>query len=59
MSYKNIKFSENLIGKNQPIFIIAEIGATHNGDLDQALLLIEAAKKSGAQAVKLGQQNPK
>ena len=58
MSYKNIKFSENLIGKNQPIFIIAEIGATHNGDLDQALLLIEAAKKSGAQAVKLQTVNP-
>ena len=34
------------------IFIIAEIGINHNGDLKLAKKLIEGAKKSGANAVK-------
>ena len=33
-------------------FIIAEIGINHNGNLNRALKLIDAAKKSGATAVK-------
>ncbi len=33
-------------------YIVAEIGANHNGDMDLALKLIEEAKKSGADAVK-------
>ena len=41
------------IGINKKVFIIAEIGATHNGEIDQALKLIDAAKNAGAQAVKL------
>jgi len=58
MYYNNINFLHNNIGKNQPVFIIAEIGATHDGDLNQALSLIEVAKKSGAQAVKLQTVSP-
>ena len=53
MNYQNIKFENYNIGANQPVFIIAEIGATHGGDLNQALSLIEIAKNVGAQAVKL------
>jgi N,N'-diacetyllegionaminate synthase len=34
------------------VFIIAEAGVNHNGSLDLALQLIEAAKASGADAVK-------
>ncbi|MDV7339042.1 pseudaminic acid synthase [Terasakiella sp. A23] len=41
------------IGKGQPPFIIAEVSANHNGDIGRALELLEVAKKSGAQAVKL------
>ena len=58
MNYNNIKFLNHNIGKNKPVFIIAEIGATHDGDLNQALSLIEIAKKSGAQAVKLQTVSP-
>lgn len=36
----------------QPPFIIAEIGINHNGDLNTALRLIDAAKLAGANAVK-------
>lgn len=33
-------------------FIVAEIGASHNGSLDRAIALVEAAAKAGASAVK-------
>ncbi len=35
-----------------PVFIIAEAGVNHNGDVDQALQMIEVAAKAGADAVK-------
>jgi len=40
------------VGADHPVFIIAEAGVNHNGDLDQALALVDAAADSGAQAVK-------
>jgi sialic acid synthase SpsE len=39
-------------GVFERVFIIAEAGVNHNGDLDTALRLIEAAKNAGADAVK-------
>lgn len=38
--------------KNDGVFIIAEIGVNHNGDIITAFKLIEIAKKCGADAVK-------
>lgn len=40
-----------MIGKDK-VFIIAEAGVNHNGDLNLALKLIESAKKTGADAIK-------
>ena len=37
---------------NDAVFIIAEAGVNHNGDLQRALKLIDAAVKAGADAVK-------
>lgn len=40
-------------GKNlEPVFVIAEAGVNHNGDTTLALQLCDAAKKTGADAVK-------
>lgn len=40
------------MGSNQPVFIIAEAGVNHNGQLVLAKQLIKAAKEAGADAVK-------
>ena len=39
--------------------IVAEISANHNGELSQAITLINKAKKAGAQAVKLQTYTPR
>jgi pseudaminic acid synthase len=41
------------IGEGSPVFIIAELSANHNGSLETAIATIRAAKKAGADAIKL------
>ena len=41
------------IGLGNPPYIIAELSANHNGDINKALSTIEMAKKMGADAVKI------
>lgn len=47
-------FSESFwrIGYDKPVFIIAEAGVNHNGDLDTAKLMVKVAAESGANAIK-------
>ena len=47
-----------MIGTGQPVYVVAELSANHNQDFDQAVRLIEAAKESGADAVKLQTYTP-
>ena len=46
------------IGPGHPTFIIAEIGINHNGDLDIAKRLIDAAVLAGCDAVKFQKRTP-
>ncbi|MGH9298654.1 MAG: N-acetylneuraminate synthase family protein [Acidimicrobiales bacterium] len=41
-----------IVGPGQPCFIVAEAGVNHDGDLEQALGLVDAAHDAGADAVK-------
>jgi len=41
------------IGPGHPPYVIAEMSGNHNGDIKRAFALLEAAKKAGADAVKL------
>lgn len=49
---KRIKIGKKFIGENEPVFIIAEIGVNHNGDIDLAKKMIILAKEAGVDAVK-------
>lgn len=48
----SFKIGNKNIGKDYPCFIIAEIGINHNGNITLAELLIDNAKRCGADAVK-------
>lgn len=49
---KIISIDGKEVGKNRPVFIIAEAGVNHNGSFSLAKKLIDAAAKAGADAVK-------
>ena len=47
-----IKIEDRIISNDSPAFIIAEVGANHNGDLELAKKSIDAAADCGVDAVK-------
>lgn len=47
-----IRIADKIVGENAPAFLIAEVGVNHNGDLNLAKKLVEAAASCGADAVK-------
>jgi N-acetylneuraminate synthase len=46
------------VGPGEPVYVIAEIGLNHNGDVELAKQLIDVAAVSGAQAVKFQKRTP-
>ncbi|WZL88721.1 pseudaminic acid synthase [Salinimicrobium sp. 3283s] len=48
-----MKIGNRNIGGEEAVFIIAELSANHNGSLDTALATIKAAKRAGADCIKL------
>lgn len=55
---KQIKINDHIIGENEPVFLIAEIGINHNGDLQIAKKLMDAAFACGWQCVKFQKRTP-
>lgn len=53
-----VRVGDRLVGDGQPVYVIAEIGINHNGDLDAALRLIDVAADAGADAVKFQMRTP-
>lgn len=53
-----IEIGGRLVGEGQPTYITAEIGINHNGDLDIAKRLIDAAVLAGCDAVKFQKRTP-
>jgi N-acetylneuraminate synthase len=50
---ERLSIAGRVIGPAEDPYVIAEIGANHNGDMDLCRRLIDAAKAAGADAVKL------
>jgi len=55
---KEIKIGNRKVGDGNPVYIVAEIGINHNGDLDTAKDMILSAKDTGADAVKFQKRTP-
>lgn len=47
-----VKIGKHWIGDGEPVYVVAEIGINHNGDLGVADRLIEVAANAGCRAVK-------
>lgn len=46
------------VGEGHPVYIMAEIGINHNGDLDTALKLVDLALMAGCDGVKFQKRTP-
>jgi len=48
----SIEIADRTVGPGEPVFIIAEVGVNHNGEIGLAKVLIDMAAEAGADAVK-------
>jgi pseudaminic acid synthase len=48
-----MEIGKKLISESSPVFIIAELSANHNGSIETAIATIKAAKRAGADCIKL------
>lgn len=59
VTMKKVKIADKHFQNYSEPFIIAEIGANHNGDMDLAKKMIDSAAECGVDAVKFQSWNPK
>ena len=55
---KAVKIGDRWVGQGYPTYLVAEIGINHNGDLEVAKKMIEAAHHAGVDAVKFQKRTP-
>ena len=55
---EKVQVGNRLIGGDEPVYVIAEIGINHNGSLDIAKKLIDGALFAGCDAVKFQKRTP-
>lgn len=53
-----MRIGDREVGPEHPTYIVAEIGINHNGSIQTALELMDAAHKAGADAVKFQKRTP-
>lgn len=52
------QLGDRIVGPGRPVYITGEIGINHNGDLENAFALIDAAAEAGCDAVKFQKRTP-
>jgi len=55
---REITIGNRQVGEDHPVYVVAEVGINHNGDLDAAKQLIDAAVAAGVDAVKFQKRTP-
>lgn len=55
---REIRIGNRMVGDGHPAYIIAEIGINHNGSIEMAKQMIEAAAHAGVDAVKFQKRTP-
>jgi N-acetylneuraminate synthase len=55
---RSIRIGDHFVGDGHPTYIVAEIGINHNGDVDLAKKMIDAAVHAGVDAVKFQKRTP-
>lgn len=58
LAFPSISISGRSIGAEFPPYVIAEMSANHNGDIGNAIRIIDEASKAGADAVKIQTYRP-
>ncbi|MCD6425116.1 MAG: N-acetylneuraminate synthase family protein [Anaerolineales bacterium] len=55
---REVKVGNRYVGDGHPVYIIAEIGINHNGNIEVAKQLIDASAAAGCDAVKFQKRTP-
>jgi len=55
---RSLQVDNRFIGNGHPVYVLAEIGINHNGDVSIAKSLIDCAVKAGCDAVKFQKRSP-
>jgi N-acetylneuraminate synthase len=58
MGTNTVSLGDRQVGPGRPVYVIAEIGINHNGDLDIARQLVDVAADAGCDAVKFQKRTP-
>lgn len=53
-----VAVGDSLVGDGLPVYVIGEIGINHNGEVENALRLIDVAVEAGCDAVKFQKRTP-